>query len=84
MGSRSDRWFSDGRPTRLVRDEGAESYDEPPPGAPPTPPVPVPPSPADNRDTKRADAAARGDQTDDAKKAFIAALDRTLGQGPIS
>ncbi len=26
-----DRWFSDGKPTRLVRDQGSESYDEPPP-----------------------------------------------------
>ena len=25
-----DRWFSDGKPTRLVRDQGSESYDEPP------------------------------------------------------
>jgi hypothetical protein len=25
-----DRWFSDGKPTRLVRDQGTESYDEPP------------------------------------------------------
>src|SRR5215469_2954976 len=36
-----DRWFSDGRPTRLVRDQGVESYDEPPPGEPPLPLVPV-------------------------------------------
>ncbi len=27
-----DRYFSDGTPTKLVRDEGNESYDEPPPG----------------------------------------------------
>jgi hypothetical protein len=25
-----DRYFSDGRPTELVRDDGAESYDSPP------------------------------------------------------
>jgi hypothetical protein len=29
-GSHDDRWFSSGRPTSLVRDQGAESYDEPP------------------------------------------------------
>lgn len=29
-GSHDDRWFSGGRPTSLVRDQGAESYDEPP------------------------------------------------------
>jgi hypothetical protein len=26
----TDRWFSDGRPTKLVRDSGVESYDQPP------------------------------------------------------
>lgn len=42
------RYFSGGRPTKLVRDEGLESYDEPPAAAiampaPPTPPAgPVP------------------------------------------
>lgn len=36
-----DRWFSDGRPTDLVGDEGIESLDEPPPGAPPGPLVPA-------------------------------------------
>jgi hypothetical protein len=29
-GRHDDRWFSDGKPTRLVRDQGSESYDEPP------------------------------------------------------
>jgi hypothetical protein len=29
-GKHDDRWFSDGKPTRLVRDQGSESYDEPP------------------------------------------------------
>jgi hypothetical protein len=29
-----DRYFSDGRPTKLVRDEDAELYDPPPPGPP--------------------------------------------------
>ena len=31
-----DRWYSDGQPTKLVRDHGAESYDPPPPGLPKT------------------------------------------------
>jgi hypothetical protein len=26
----TDRWFSDGRPTSLVRDDGVESHDPPP------------------------------------------------------
>jgi hypothetical protein len=30
-----DRWFSDGKPTNLVRDQGTESYDEPPKDRPP-------------------------------------------------
>ena len=29
-GRHDDRWFSDGKPTSLVRDQGTESYDEPP------------------------------------------------------
>src|SRR5579863_4258236 len=33
-GRHDDRWFSDGKPTRLVRDQGRESYDEPPPEYP--------------------------------------------------
>jgi hypothetical protein len=33
-----NRWFSEGRPTRLVRDQGAESYDEPPTDEPRTAP----------------------------------------------
>ncbi len=82
-GLHTDRWFSDGRPTKLVRDEGAESYDDPPTGDPPMPLVPVPPNPGDSSDTKRADAAARGVQSYDAKEAFIAVLDKVLGQGPI-
>jgi hypothetical protein len=32
-----ERWISDGRPTSLVRDHGAESFDAPPPGEPPVP-----------------------------------------------
>ena len=33
-GSHDDRWFSDGKPSSLVRDQGAESYDDPPHGRP--------------------------------------------------
>jgi hypothetical protein len=29
-GSHDDRWVSGGKPTNLVRDQGIESYDEPP------------------------------------------------------
>jgi hypothetical protein len=82
-GLHTDRWFSDGRPTKLVRDERAESYDDPPPGDPPRPLVPVPIGPSDNSDTKRADTAAHGDQAYDPKKAFIAAADRALINRPV-
>jgi hypothetical protein len=41
FGVHGDRWFSEGQPTSLVRDRGAESYDKPPPGEPPGPPVPA-------------------------------------------
>jgi hypothetical protein len=34
-GRHDERWVSGGEPTRLVRDQGTESYDEPPPGPPP-------------------------------------------------
>ncbi|HXB46781.1 MAG TPA: hypothetical protein VNW50_03390 [Streptosporangiaceae bacterium] len=49
FGAHEARYFSDGSPTRLVRDSGVESYDEPPIGAAtvgfditeaPSPPVP--------------------------------------------
>ena len=54
-----DRWFSDGKPTRLVRDKAVESYDDPPSGDLPAELVPVAEGRADNSDTKRADAAER-------------------------
>jgi hypothetical protein len=39
-----DRWICDGQPTSLVRDHGAQSCDEPPPGEPPGPLVPSDPA----------------------------------------
>jgi hypothetical protein len=35
-GLHQDRWFSDGQPTKLVRDSGIESYDPLSQGAAPT------------------------------------------------
>jgi hypothetical protein len=58
-----DRWFSDGRPTRLVRDKGVESYDDPPLSEPTELLVAVPKRPRHKNDSKRADAATRVDQT---------------------
>jgi hypothetical protein len=53
----SDRWFSDGNPTALIRDAGQESQD-PPPNQPFSGPLvesdPVGPSDAD--DLRRADS----------------------------
>lgn len=40
----SERWFSDGQPTRLVRDEGVETYDDPPPERPRGQLTPGPPA----------------------------------------
>lgn len=40
-GIHSDRWFSDGQPTDLVRDGRVESHDEPPAREPPLPLLPV-------------------------------------------
>jgi hypothetical protein len=57
-GLHDDRWFSDGRPTNLVRDQGIESRDEPPQWEPPSPPVPIPENPeSDGHDLLRADEA---------------------------
>jgi hypothetical protein len=57
-GLHGDRWFSDGRPTNLVRDQGVESHDEPPQGDPPLPLEPVPEiEESDGRDLLRADDA---------------------------
>lgn len=63
FGLHEARWFSDGRPTALVRDGGAEATD-PPPDTPLTgPPVPVDVTPGtDGEDLRRADEAERSDQ----------------------
>jgi hypothetical protein len=59
-GMHSDRWFSDGRPTYLVRDQGVESHDEPPPWEPPPPLVPVAEAEVnDGSDLLRADDLTR-------------------------
>jgi hypothetical protein len=59
-GIHSDRWFSDGYPTNLVRDRGVDSRDEPPPEEPPLPLVPVAEiQGSDGDDLLRADVAKR-------------------------
>jgi hypothetical protein len=57
-GIHSDRWISDGHPTSLVRDQGVESRDEPPPEEPPLPLVPLAEiKESDGSDLLRADVA---------------------------
>jgi hypothetical protein len=51
-----DRWFSDGQPTRLVRDQGVEIYDEPPPGDLPAPAGEVPAGPVSSEQAGLASA----------------------------
>jgi len=49
-----ERWFSDGKPTALVRDGGQESHDDPPPGPVPGPLVEPPERQTHGDDLKRA------------------------------
>ena len=68
-----DRYFSDGQPTKLVRDGGKESYDPPPAGPPKTELVEVAHVEQDyNADLRRADDPSAGAVWD--KKAPIRAL----------
>jgi hypothetical protein len=59
FGSHEHRWFSDGSPTRLVRDGGVEGYDRPPARPFPLPLVPAPERDAGAETLKRADDAER-------------------------
>jgi hypothetical protein len=80
-GRHEARWLSDGAPTKLVRDDGVTSYDEPP-DEPPTQAatrIEVDPAPSHGADLLRADAAEAGDQTFDASRATLAEFD-ALGQ----
>ena len=57
----ADRWFSDGRPTDLVRDSGQESRDPPPSVPYPEPLVDAETTePSDGSDLLRADDEAAG------------------------
>jgi hypothetical protein len=58
-GVHEDRYFSDGQPTKLVRDGQCEAYDDPPSGPPPREVVEVPPATsADNSGLRRGDHPA--------------------------
>jgi hypothetical protein len=70
-----DRYFSDGQPTKLVRDAGAESYDPPPSGPPKVELVEVPHTEArDGNDLCGADDRSAG-ATDDNTAPFRAVLE---------
>jgi hypothetical protein len=68
------RWLSDGRATKLVRDGGVESYDEPPPGAPSVVPerIEALPSATNGSDLLRSDDAERADAHDSPSQAMEA------------
>jgi hypothetical protein len=75
-GVHEDRYFSDGQPTKLVRDGGAECYDPPPPRPPDMELVEVTQGPSiDGSDLRRADEPSAGPVAYDKKAAFWAALD---------
>jgi len=76
-----DRWMSQGRPTRLVRDGGTESYDPPPDLPLPGALVPVAPdegASADGSDLRRSGETGQ-DPSYSRKRARRAALDAISG-----
>lgn len=83
FGVHEDRYFSEGRPTKLVRDGRAETYDEPP-GTPfaaadLVPADPEPDSFSGGSDLRRADDAERHGESADLRRADESGLD-----GPYS
>jgi hypothetical protein len=80
-GIHHDRWVSAGRPTKLVRDDGIETYDEPPAGAVPRPFTPVRAASAagGNGDLRRADEAQHGNSNNGDPKRFSDAAWSAIG-----
>jgi hypothetical protein len=84
-GVHEDRYFSDGLPTKLVRDGGAESYDPPPPRPPEVELVEVTENtPIDASDLRRADERSAGPAAYDKKAGFWAALDSVTVYSPLN
>jgi hypothetical protein len=82
-GVHEDRYFSEGQPTKLVRDGEGEVYDPPPPGEPPEPLIEVPEvEPLDGSALLRADDPTAGPVTYDREKAFEAAAAAELACQP--
>jgi hypothetical protein len=83
-GIHEDRYFSQGQPTKLVRDGTTDSYDPPPPGPPRAAVVEASRvQPTDGSDLRRADDSAARRATFDNKAAFWAVLD-AVAQGPVN
>jgi len=79
-----DRWFSDGQPTKLVRDGATESYDPPPPGPPKEELVEVRHVPSgDGSDLRRADDRSAG-AVYDPKAAAWGTIDSMGVYGPLN
>ena len=77
-----DRYFSDGQPTKLVRDGESESYDPPPPGPPMAELVEIPEiEPGDGNELRRADDPAAG-SVSDYKAAAWSTIDSAGVYGP--
>ena len=75
-----DRWMSEGRPTKLVRDGGTEAYDPPPDLPLPDALVPVTPdsgAPADPSELRR--YGDTGDEPYSARRAKQAGFDAISG-----
>jgi len=79
-----DRYFSDGQPTKLVRDGEAEDYDPPPPGRPEVELVEESRiQPKDGDDLRRADDPSAGPVTSD-ERPFWAVLEGAAVWGPVN
>ena len=83
FGRHEARWMSAGVPTKLVRDNGVEAYDDPP-DEPPMQAAEriVTEGAANGGDLRRADDAERGSLYS-GKSAIRKGLDIVLDQGPI-
>ncbi len=76
------RWLSDGRPTRLVRDGDATSYDDLPEGPWARAPEPIEPAPESGpADLRRADDAERDGSSFDKGKAYMREMDAVWSDG---
>jgi hypothetical protein len=76
FGLHEARWLSYGKPTKLVRDRGIESYDDPPDSEPSQEPVRIeePVAATGGTDMRRADDGA-GDSSNLAQRMDDAALE---------